>query len=212
MPPATPGTSLSTSAPRRWRSRPTWPTCRRSSASRVRPVCESPCRGPPQRRRIRGRSRGRSSYGRSSSRASMSTAPRGPCAPVPPPSGAGHAAHLRSRPRSDGGLLDHVGVVGYTLGGGISWLGRKRGLASSRVTAVEPGRPRRRAGPRRRRQRARSVLGLRGGGGGFGAVTAIEFGLLEVPEIYAGMLAFPGSGRARSLEAWRGWLPRLRRS
>jgi FAD/FMN-containing dehydrogenase len=48
---------------------------------------------------------------------------------------------------------------------------------------------------------------LRGGGGSFGAVTAIEFGLLEVPEIYAGMLAFPWERAGEVLEAWRGWLP-----
>ncbi len=30
-----------------------------------------------------------------------------------------------------------VGVVGYTLGGGYSWLSRKYGLAASRVTVIE---------------------------------------------------------------------------
>ena len=35
------------------------------------------------------------------------------------------------------GSAGDVGVVGYTLGGGHSWLGRKHGLATSAVTAVE---------------------------------------------------------------------------
>jgi FAD/FMN-containing dehydrogenase len=35
------------------------------------------------------------------------------------------------------GSSPDVGVVGYTLGGGLSWLGRKYGLASNSVTAIE---------------------------------------------------------------------------
>ena len=100
-----------------------------------------------------------------------------------------------------------VGVVGYTLGGGLSWLGRKHGLASSQVTAVELVTAN---GEQVRADAANEpdlFWALRGGGGSFGAVTAIEFGLLEVPEIYAGMLAFPWERAGEVLEAWRGWLP-----
>ena len=67
--------------------------------------------------------------------------------------------------RSSGSSPD-VGVVGYTLGGGLSWLARKHGLAANSVTAIElvtadgelRARDRRRArrpllgAPRRRRQ------------------------------------------------------------
>jgi FAD/FMN-containing dehydrogenase len=35
------------------------------------------------------------------------------------------------------GSSPDVGVVGYTLGGGISWLGRRYGLAANNVVAVE---------------------------------------------------------------------------
>ena len=35
------------------------------------------------------------------------------------------------------GSSPDVGVVGYTLGGGLSWLGRKYGLAANHVTAIE---------------------------------------------------------------------------
>src|SRR5919199_4513269 len=35
------------------------------------------------------------------------------------------------------GSSPDVGIVGYTLGGGLSWLGRKHGLAANNVTAVE---------------------------------------------------------------------------
>src|SRR5688572_6571740 len=35
------------------------------------------------------------------------------------------------------GSSPDVGVVGYTLGGGLSWLARKHGLAADSVTAIE---------------------------------------------------------------------------
>src|SRR5919106_11163 len=35
------------------------------------------------------------------------------------------------------GSSPDVGVVGYTLGGGLSWFGRKHGLAASHVHAIE---------------------------------------------------------------------------
>ena len=57
------------------------------------------------------------------------------------------------------GSSPDVGVVGFTLGGGIGWLSRRYGLASERVTG-DRGRHRRRA-PRAHRppHRARAVLG-----------------------------------------------------
>src|SRR6478672_5403371 len=35
------------------------------------------------------------------------------------------------------GSAPDVGVVGYTLGGGLSWLGRRYGLGANSVTAIE---------------------------------------------------------------------------
>ena len=35
------------------------------------------------------------------------------------------------------GSSPDVGVVGYTLGGGLSWLARKHGIGANQVTAIE---------------------------------------------------------------------------
>ena len=50
---------------------------------------------------------------------------------------------------------------------------------------------------------------LRGGGGNFGVVTALELELYPVPELYAGMLAWPWERTADVLHAWREWVPGL---
>ena len=81
-----------------------------------------------------------------------------------------------------------VGVVGYTLGGGLSLLGRKYGLAANHVRAIELVTA---DGSRVRADCDREpdlFWALRGGGGSFGVVTAIEMELFPVTHAYAGIL------------------------
>ena len=47
---------------------------------------------------------------------------------------------------------------------------------------------------------------IRGGGGSFGIVTAIEFTLYPVPEVYASVLFFPAEHASEVLKAWREWV------
>jgi hypothetical protein len=100
------------------------------------------------------------------------------------------------------GSSPDVGVVGYTLGGGLSWLGRKHGLASSSVVAIElvtaDGRLRRLT----RESEPDLFWALRGGGGSFGVVTALEFRLFPMAEVYAGVLWFPIERASEVLHTW----------
>ncbi len=57
------------------------------------------------------------------------------------------------------GSSPDVGITGYTLGGGLSWLGRRYGFACNRVAAIEVVTADGEAAHRRRRQRARPLLG-----------------------------------------------------
>jgi FAD/FMN-containing dehydrogenase len=50
---------------------------------------------------------------------------------------------------------------------------------------------------------------LRGGGGNFGVVTAIEFALLPISEVYAGAFFFPFERAAEVLHTWNELLPGL---
>ena len=105
------------------------------------------------------------------------------------------------------GSAPDVGVSGYTLGGGMSWLARSHGLAANSVVAIEVVTA---DGVHRRVDESHEpelFWALRGGGGSFGVVTAIEFRLYPVTEVYAGVLFFPLDRAADVLEAWRQWLP-----
>jgi FAD/FMN-containing dehydrogenase len=103
------------------------------------------------------------------------------------------------------GSSPDVGVVGYTLGGGLSWLSRRYGLAADSVTAVELVN----ADGEHVRADAENdpdlFWALRGGGGSFGIVTALEFELYPMREVYAGVLFFPAERGAEILRAWRRW-------
>ncbi len=98
-----------------------------------------------------------------------------------------------------------VGVVGYTLGGGYSWLSRKHGLAVSRVSAVEL------VTADGRFHRVDAVnepdlfWAIRGGGANVGVVTALEFGVLPLSEIYGGNLFFPIERAREVLGAYARW-------
>ena len=98
-----------------------------------------------------------------------------------------------------------VGVLGYTLGGGVSWLSRRYGLASNSVTAAELVTA---DGAHIRtdsRHEPNLFWALRGGGGNFGVVTALEFTLYPVSDVYAGALFWPLERAHEILEAWRRW-------
>ncbi|HEX4718651.1 MAG TPA: FAD-binding oxidoreductase [Thermoleophilaceae bacterium] len=101
------------------------------------------------------------------------------------------------------GSSREVGVVGYTLGGGHGWLARKWGLACNSVLSAEVVTADGELVRASHADESDLFWALRGGGGSFGVVTALEFELYPVPELYAGMLAWPWERSADVLHAWR---------
>ncbi|MEC3958245.1 FAD-binding oxidoreductase [Nocardia sp. CDC153] len=86
-----------------------------------------------------------------------------------------------------------VSVVGYTLGGGLSWFGRAFGWAADSVRAFDIVD----ADGQRARVTAESdpelFWALCGGGGDFALVTAMEFELYAAPALFGGTVAWPAA-------------------
>jgi hypothetical protein len=101
------------------------------------------------------------------------------------------------------GSAPDVGIVGYSLGGGMGYLARRFGLQANHVTAVELVTA---EGEHVRADASHEpelFWALRGGGGGFGVVTAMEFALEPLDSVYAGGMYWPIEAANRVLGAWR---------
>ncbi|WP_030415722.1 FAD-binding oxidoreductase [Streptomyces sp. NRRL S-1448] len=98
-----------------------------------------------------------------------------------------------------------VGVISYTLGGGVGVLARTYGYAADHVRAVDLVT----ADGRLRRLTAEGdpeLFGaLLGGGHGLGVVTAMEFALLPVARLYGGQLVFGAEHLDDLLAAYLRW-------
>jgi len=114
---------------------------------------------------------------------------------------AAQAEGLSSLP----GSSPDVCVTGYTLGGGLGWLGRRYGFACNNVRAIElvtaDGQPR----TVDAENEADLFWALRGGGGDYAVVTSLHLDLFPVAEAYGGALVFPAEVGAAALRTYRNW-------
>lgn len=104
------------------------------------------------------------------------------------------------------GSSTDVGVVGYTLGGGLPVLGRAHGFAADHVRSMDVVTA---DGELRRIDadaEAELFALMRGGKGNFGIVTALEFSLFPFSDFYGGGIIYPGADAATVLAAFRQWL------
>ncbi|TWD82281.1 FAD/FMN-containing dehydrogenase [Kribbella amoyensis] len=107
------------------------------------------------------------------------------------------------------GASDNVGCIGYTLGGGLGPLARTYGFSSDwargfRLVTADG--------------QIRTVTGdehpdlfwaLRGGKGGFGIVTAMDFELVELTTLYGGAAFFDADQIAPVFGKWVDWTKTL---
>jgi FAD/FMN-containing dehydrogenase len=104
------------------------------------------------------------------------------------------------------GSSPDVGVVGYTLGGGFGWLGRKYGLAADSVRRFELVAADGRMLSASESENADLFWGLRGGGGGLAIVTAMEIKLHPVSTVYGGNLLYPVELAKDVVRRYRDWI------
>jgi FAD/FMN-containing dehydrogenase len=103
------------------------------------------------------------------------------------------------------GSAPDVGVAGYTLGGGMGWRARRHGLQCNQLVAAELVTAKGEIVRTDAEHDPELFWALRGGGGSFGVVTALELALLPLETVYAGMLAWDASHAARVLARWSEW-------
>jgi FAD/FMN-containing dehydrogenase len=99
-----------------------------------------------------------------------------------------------------------VGVVGYTLGGGFGWLGRRYGLAAHSVTRAEVVTATGELVTASADENQELLWGLLGGTGNFGIVTALEFRLHPLSQVYGGNLYYPLSRARDVLAVFASWI------
>jgi len=107
------------------------------------------------------------------------------------------------------GSSSGVSVVGYTMGGGFGWLGRKYGFNADSVREADV------VSADGELLRASAYdhqdlfWGLKGGGGNFGVVTSLEFALYPLTTVYGGNLFYPVERAPEVLSLYSRWVEAL---
>jgi FAD/FMN-containing dehydrogenase len=115
---------------------------------------------------------------------------------------ATHASGLATT----GGIIGSTGIAGLTLGGGIGYLSRKYGLSCDNLISAEVVTADGQVVTAAEDQNEDLFWALRGGGGNFGVVTAFEFRLHPVADVYGGPIAYPVDRADEVLRFYRQYL------
>lgn len=103
------------------------------------------------------------------------------------------------------GSAGDVSAIGFLLGGGLSFYSRAHGLGTSAVRAFDvltsDGEVRRASSE----ENPDLFWALKGGGGSFGTVIAVEIDLLPLTDVVAGMMLWDIGAAAQIVPAWIAW-------
>jgi hypothetical protein len=96
-----------------------------------------------------------------------------------------------SKMATTGGVISSTGVCGLTLGGGIGWLMGKHGLSCDNVISADIVNAEGDHVLASATQNEDLFWAIRGGGGNFGIVTALEFQLHDLDVVHGGVMLYP---------------------
>lgn len=106
-----------------------------------------------------------------------------------------------------GGLISATGVAGLTLSGGIGWLRGTRGLSCDNLLAADVVTASGALIRASETENSDLLWALRGGGGNFGVVTAMDFALHPIaPEMMFCAPLYPEEIAAEILPRWRDFM------
>jgi FAD/FMN-containing dehydrogenase len=103
------------------------------------------------------------------------------------------------------GSSSNVGVVGYTMGGGFGWLGRKYGLNAAGVREADVLTAEGKLLRVSAEEHEDLFWGLKGGGGNFGIVTSLVFDLYPLTSVYGGNVFYPVEKADEVLARYASW-------
>ena len=103
------------------------------------------------------------------------------------------------------GSSPDVGLVGYTLGGGMGWLARAFGLCCNSVLSFDVVTGEGEQLHVDAEHHPELFWALRGGTGSPAVITHMELRLIPTPELYAGAMLWPWERASEVLHAWRAW-------
>jgi FAD/FMN-containing dehydrogenase len=106
------------------------------------------------------------------------------------------------------GMAATVGVVGFSLGGGLGWLARSHGLGSGSIRAIHAVDAHGRIVRIDADHHADLFWAARGGAAPV-VVTEVELQLHPIEHLVAGSLLWPIERAADIAHAWRGWIAHL---
>ncbi|HEX5700788.1 MAG TPA: FAD-binding oxidoreductase [Rubrobacter sp.] len=103
------------------------------------------------------------------------------------------------------GSTSYVGIVGYTMGGGFGWLGRKYGFNAASLREADVVTADGELVRVSAEEHPDLFWGLGGGGGNFGIVTSLKFDLYPIGMLYGGNLIYPMEKAPEVLDAYARW-------
>lgn len=103
------------------------------------------------------------------------------------------------------GQVSNVGVIGYTLGGGVGWLARKFGSACHAVKAATVVLADGSVVTTTATENPELFWALRGGGGNFGVVASLTVDLLPLGKIFGGFAFYRLEDAPEVLRFYREW-------